>query len=176
MITISFYCSLISHDDIEIRIVLEFSSCYFIRSVYASAPTSHIFFSKCQFSKYKWVVCSFQASWFRSWSCTDSYIIMRSQMVIVPFALYICATASSEKMSSRKNVDTAFVISHCDHDYNWLCGACIQTAVVLCSVPMYIVLHSIMELMILWISKRLLKIELLLLYVAIFINSNHHFE
>ena len=37
-------------------------------------------------------------------------------MVIVPFALYVCAMASSEKMPSG-NADTAFV-SNCDHDYN----------------------------------------------------------
>ena len=90
-------------------------------------------------------------------------------MVIVPFALYVCAMASSEKMSSR-NADKAFV-SNCDHNYNYVVR--IQTAGVLCSIY---VLHSIMELMLLWVSKRLLKIELLLLYVAIFINSNHRFE
>ena len=33
--------------------------------------------------------------------------------------------------------------------------------------------YSIMELMLLWISKGFLKIELLLLYIA---NSKHHFE
>ena len=40
-------------------------------------------------------------------------------MVIVPFAwydLYVCAMASSEKMSSG-NAYSAFV-SNCDHDYN----------------------------------------------------------
>ena len=41
------------------------------------------------------------------------YIIMRSQIVIVPFALYICAI---EKMPLG-NADTAFV-SNCDRDYN----------------------------------------------------------
>ena len=54
-------------------------------------------------------------------------------MVTVPFALYVCAMASSEKMSSR-NANTAFV-SNCDHDYNYM--ARIQTARVLCSVSMY---------------------------------------
>ena len=39
-------------------------------------------------------------------------------MVIVPFALYVCAMASREKMSSG-NADTAFV-SNCDHDYTEL--------------------------------------------------------
>ena len=37
-------------------------------------------------------------------------------ILIVPFALYVCAMASREKMSSG-NADTAFV-SNCDHDYN----------------------------------------------------------
>ena len=73
-------------------------------------------FPKCQFSKSKLVVRSFQASWFRLRSCTDRYIIMRSQMVIVSFALYVCAMANREKMSSG-NADTAFV-SNCDHDYH----------------------------------------------------------
>ena len=63
------------------------------------------------------------------------YIIMRSQIVIVPFALYVCAMASREKMSSG-NADTAF-LSNCDHDYN------------------YMVHIQSMELMLLWISKRL---------------------
>ena len=45
-------------------------------------------------------------------------IIMRSQMVIASFALYICAMASSKKMSSG-NADTAFV-SNYDHDYNYM--------------------------------------------------------
>ena len=77
-------------------------------------------FPKCQFSKSKLVVHSFQASLFRSLSCTDRYIIIRSQMVIVPFAWYVCAMASSEKMSSG-NTDTAFVNScTCDHDYNYM--------------------------------------------------------
>ena len=44
-------------------------------------------------------------------------------MVIVPFALYVCAMASSEKISSG-NADTAFV-SNCDHNYNYM--ACIQS-------------------------------------------------
>ena len=62
------------------------------------------------------------------------YIIMRSQIVIVPFALYVCAKmASREKMSSG-NADTTFV-SNCDHDYNYV--ACIQTGRVLYSVPIY---------------------------------------
>ena len=41
------------------------------------------------------------------------YIIMKSQIVIVPFALYVCAM---KKMPSG-NADTAFV-SKCDYDYN----------------------------------------------------------
>ena len=41
------------------------------------------------------------------------YIIMRLQIVIVPFALYVRAMG---KTPSR-NADTAFV-SNCDHDYN----------------------------------------------------------
>ena len=51
------------------------------------------------------------------------YIIMRSQIVIVPFALYVCAVASREKMYSG-NADTAFV-SNCDRDYNHM--RCIQS-------------------------------------------------
>ena len=39
-------------------------------------------------------------------------------MVIVTFALYVCAIASREKMSSG-NADTAFV-SNCDHDYSYM--------------------------------------------------------
>ena len=58
---------------------------------------------------------------------------MRSQIVTVPFALYVSAMASSEKMSSG-NADTTFV-SNCDHNNNYV--VCIQTARVLCSVPMY---------------------------------------
>ena len=75
-------------------------------------------FPKHQFSKSKLVVRSFKASWFRSWSCTDRYIIIRWQMVTVPFAFYVCAMASSEKMSSG-NANTAFV-SNCDHNYNYV--------------------------------------------------------
>ena len=44
------------------------------------------------------------------------YIIMGSQIVIVPFALYVGAMASREEMSSG-NADIAFA-SNCDHDYN----------------------------------------------------------
>ena len=44
--------------------------------------------------------------------------IMRLQIVIVPFALYVCAMASREKMSSG-NADTTFV-SNCDHDYSYI--------------------------------------------------------
>ena len=54
-------------------------------------------------------------------------------MVTVPFALYVCTMGSSDKMSSG-NANTAFV-SNCDHDYN--CVVLIQTAGVLCSIPMY---------------------------------------
>ena len=71
------------------------------------------FFSKHQFSKFNSVVHSFQAGWLRPWSCIGHYIIMRSQIVIVPFALYVCAM---EKMPSG-NADTVFV-SNCDNDYN----------------------------------------------------------
>ena len=54
-------------------------------------------------------------------------------MVTVPFALYVCAMASSKKMSSG-NADTTFV-SNCDHDNNYV--TCIQTAGILYSVPIY---------------------------------------
>ena len=70
-------------------------------------------FSKRQFSKSKSVVHSFQADWFCSWRCIDRYIIIRLQIVMVPFALYVCAT---EKMRSG-NADTAF-LSNCNNDYN----------------------------------------------------------
>ena len=56
------------------------------------------------------------------------YIIMRSQIVIVPFALYVCAMANREKMSSG-NADTAFV-SNCDHGYNCMAGAYSKSCVV----------------------------------------------
>ena len=39
-------------------------------------------------------------------------------MVVVPFALYVCAMASGEKMSSG-DADTAFV-NNCGHDYNYM--------------------------------------------------------
>ena len=66
-------------------------------------------FPKHQFSKSKSVVHLFQAGWFCSWSCIATLL----QIVIVPFALYICAL---EKMPPR-NADTAFVCNY-DHDYN----------------------------------------------------------
>ena len=73
-------------------------------------------------------------------------------MVTVPFALYICAMASSEKMSSG-NADTAFVIMNI---IMW----CVFKLPEYCVVFQCINgLHSIMELMLLWITKRLLKIE-----------------
>ena len=43
------------------------------------------------------------------------YIIISSQIVIVPFALYVCAMEETPS----GNVDTDFV-SNCDHDYNYL--------------------------------------------------------
>ena len=70
-------------------------------------------FSKCQFSNSKSVVHSFQGGWFRLWSCIDRYIIMRSQIVMVSYPLYVCAM---EKMLSG-NADTAFV-SNYDNDHN----------------------------------------------------------
>ena len=47
-------------------------------------------FPKCQFSKSKSVVHSFQDAWFRLRNCIWCYIIMRSQIAIlvVLFALY----------------------------------------------------------------------------------------
>ena len=59
------------------------------------------------------------------------YIIMRLQMVIVPFALYVCAMASREKMFPGK-AHAAFV-SNCDHNYNYM----VRIYKVLCSVPMF---------------------------------------
>ena len=113
-------------------------------------------FPKHQVSKSKLVACSFQASLFHSWtrSYTDHYIIMRSQMIIVilPFAFYVCAMASREKMSSG-NANTAF-ISNCDHNYNYMARIQSIAIVVFQCINM---LHSIMKLMLLWISKRLLK-------------------
>ena len=41
------------------------------------------------------------------------YIIMMPQIVIVPFALYVCAM----EKTPLGNADTAFV-SNCDHDYD----------------------------------------------------------
>ena len=84
-----------------------------------------------------------------------------------------------EKMPSG-NADTTFV-SNCDHDciisymariFKVLCISLTQSVVFQCIS----VLHSIMELMLPWISKGFLKMELILLYIAIFINTNHHFE
>ena len=77
---------------------------------------------------------------------------MRSQMVIVPSASYVCAMASGEKISSG-NADTAFV-SNCVHDYNYMARIPAKYCVVFQCLNM---LHSIMELMMLWISKMLLK-------------------
>ena len=78
------------------------------------------------------------------------YIVMRLQIVIVPFALYVCAM---EKMPSG-NTDTAFA-SNYDHDYNSLYGTYIlKDCVVFQCIN---VLRNIMELILLWVSKRLLK-------------------
>ena len=49
---------------IEIRIVCEFSSYYFIRSVYAS-PTSHIILSQASVLNQQIQICSAFYSWFR---------------------------------------------------------------------------------------------------------------
>ena len=86
-----------------------------VTSLEVSVPYQPATFSspKRQFSKSKLVVCLFQAGWFHSWSCIDRYIIMRMQIVMVPFALYVCAM---EKKPSG-NADTAFV-SNCDDDHN----------------------------------------------------------
>ena len=67
------------------------------------------------------------------------YIIIRSQIVIVPFALYVCAMACKEKMSSG-NADITFV-SNCDHNYNYTVYV---QATVLCSnvYTCYIVLWN----------------------------------
>ena len=60
----------------------------------------------------------FVSSWLVLFMELHHYIIMRSQIVVVPFALYICAKAIREKMSSG-NANTAFV-SNCDHNYNYM--------------------------------------------------------
>ena len=65
------------------------------------------------------------------------------------FALYVCAMASREKMSSE-NADIAFV-SNCDHDYNYMVHIQKYCVVFQCIN----VLHGIMDLMLLWISKVL---------------------
>ena len=52
-------------------------------------------------------------------------IIIRPQIVLVSFALYICAMVSREKMSSG-NTDTAFANNY-GHDYNYM--ASIQSIV-----------------------------------------------
>ena len=74
-----------------------------------------------------------------------------------------------EKMSSG-NADTAFV-RNCDLDSAYMARIQCQDCVAFQCIN---VLHSIMEIMLLWISKYqkgFLKMELLLLYVVvIFIN------
>ena len=78
--------------------------------------------------------------------------------------------ASMEKMSSR-NADTAFVRNG-DLDSNYMARIQSSYCVVFQCINVH-VLHSIMETMLLWISKYqkgYLKMELLLLYVAIFIS------
>ena len=54
----------------------------------------------------------FVSGWLVSFMELHRYIIMRLQILIVFFALYVCAM---EKMPPG-NADTAFV-SNCDHDY-----------------------------------------------------------
>ena len=123
-ITISqlLYCSLIPCDEIKISIVCEFSSCNFTRSVYTSS-TNHIFLSQASVQQIKVssVLVSGQLVQFME---LYRYIIVRLQIVIVPFALYVCAL---EKMPPR-NADTAFV-SNYDHDYNQLYSTYIQSVV-----------------------------------------------
>ena len=68
-------------------------------------------FPKRQFSNSKLVVHLLQAG--RVHGVASNHIIIKSQIVMVPFALYACAM---EKMPSG-NTDTAFV-SNCDNDYN----------------------------------------------------------
>ena len=55
----------------------------------------------------------FVSGWLVLFMELHRYIIVRSYIVIVPFALYVCAM---EKMPLR-NTDTAFV-SNYDHDDN----------------------------------------------------------
>ena len=64
-----------------------------VTSLEVSTPhqPATFFFPKRLFSKYKPVVHSFQAGWPVSFMELHRYIIMRSQIVIVPFALYVCA-------------------------------------------------------------------------------------
>ena len=64
------------------------------------------------------VSSAFISSWLVSFIEFHCYIIMRLQIVMVPFALYICAMASKEKISSG-NAETAFV-NNCDHEYNYM--------------------------------------------------------
>ena len=71
-------------------------------------PATFSFFKR-QFSKSKSVGSAFVSGWLVSFMELHRYIVMRSQIVIVPFALYVCAM---EKMPSG-NADTALV-SNCD--------------------------------------------------------------
>ena len=85
-------------------------------SIEVSMPQQPATFSfpKCRFSISNYQVSSaFVSGWLFSFMELHCYIIVRSQIVMVPFALYICAM---EKMPSR-NADTA-IVSNCDHDYN----------------------------------------------------------
>ena len=85
-----------------------------------------------------------------------------------------------EKMPSG-NADTTFV-SNCDHDciisymariFKVLCISLTQSVVFQCIS----VLCIIMELMLLWISKGFLKWNYCCyIAIAVFTNSNHHFE
>ena len=111
-------------------------------------------FPKRQFSKSKLVVSLYQANWFRSWSCTvPHYIIMRLQIVTVPLlCMYVqwqAARKCLQKMLTQllQAIGITIIIM-------WRVFKLSNYCVVFQCIN---VLHSIMELMLLWISKRLLK-------------------
>ena len=56
----------------------------------------------------------------RDYSYIVTLLLMSQMVIVATFALYICAMASMEKMSSGNvDHDTAFV-SNCDHNYNYM--------------------------------------------------------
>ena len=98
-IIISFYCSLISQDDFQTRIVRKFSSCYYNRSVYPSAPTSHIFISQVSVQQIQ-VDSAFVSGQSVLFMELHRYIIMRSHIVIVTSLHYHEITYSNSYITT----------------------------------------------------------------------------